>query len=120
MTKDSSAKETATDLLRALYTSDIYAPWLEAGFVANVLKEYDTLPMWEGKRAAFNLAAQIGTYGGYPAPYDTAAMAELGSADPPIGSMVVRVLIDGWTPEDAIAEADAFAKRVFEKYYPQS
>ena len=120
MTKDSSAKETATDLLRALYTSDIYAPWLEAGFVANVLKEYDTLPMWEGKRAAFNLAAQIGTYGGYPAPYDTGAMAELGSADPPIGSMVVRVLIDGWTPEDAIAEADAFAKRVFEKYYPQS
>ena len=120
MTKDSSAKETATDLLRALYTSDIYAPWLEAGFVANVLKEYDTLPMWEGKRAAFNLAAQIGTYGGYPAPYDTGAMAELWSADPPIGSMVVRVLIDGWTPEDAIAEADAFAKRVFEKYYPQS
>lgn len=120
MTKESSAKETATDLLRALYSSEIYAPWLEAGFVANVLKEYDALPMWEGKRAAFNLAAQIGTYGGYPAPYDTAAMAELGSADPPIGSMVVRVLIDGWTPEDAIAEADAFAKRVFEKYYPQS
>lgn len=117
MAKDSDNKETATDLLTALFTNDIYAPWLEKGFVANVLSEYDALPMWTGKRAAFNLAAQIGTYGGYPAPYDTAAMAELGSADPPVGSMVVRVLIDGWTPEDAIAEADAFAKRVFEKYY---
>jgi ABC-type glycerol-3-phosphate transport system substrate-binding protein len=117
MTKDSDAKETASDLIRALYSSEIYAPWLEAGFVANVLKEYDALPMWTGKRAAFNLAAQVGTYGGYPAPYDNAAMAELGSADPPIGSMVVRVLIDNWTPEEAILEADAFAKRVFEKYF---
>jgi hypothetical protein len=31
--------------------------------------------------------------------------------------MMVRVLIDGWTPEDAIAEADAFAKDVFSKYF---
>lgn len=120
LSKESGAKETALDLIRGLYDKEIYAPWLEAGFVANVLKEYDALPMWTGKRAAFNLAAQIGTYGGFPAPYDNAAMAELGSADPPIGSMVVRVLIDGWTPEEAIAEADEFAKRVFEKYYPQS
>jgi len=88
--------------------------------VANVLKEYDALPMWTGTRAAFNLAAQVGTYGGYPAPFDNAAMAELGSADPPIGTMVVRVLVDGISPEQAIAEADEFAKRVFEKYYPQS
>lgn len=120
MNKDSGAKETTMDLLRALYSSEIYAPWLEAGFVANVLKEYDALPMWTGTRAAFNLAAQVGTYGGYPAPFDNAAMAELGSADPPIGTMVVRVLVDGISPEQAIAEADEFAKRVFEKYYPQS
>ncbi len=119
MSKASTKQETALDLIKALYDKEIYAPWLEAGFVANVLKEYDSLPMWTGKRAAFNLAAQIGVYGGYPAPYDNAAMAELGSAEPPIGSMVVRVLIDGWTPEDAIKEADAFSKRVFEKYYKQ-
>lgn len=118
MSKESENKETAVDLIRALYTSDIYAPWLEAGFVANVLKEYDALPMWTGKRAAFNLAAQIGTYGGFPAPYDNAAIAELsGSPDAPVGSMVVRVLIDGWTPEEAILEADEFSKRVFEKYF---
>jgi hypothetical protein len=73
--------------------------------------------MWTGKRAAFNLAAQIGTYGGYPAPYDNAAMAELNGPDAPIGSMVVRVLLDNWTPEEAILEADAFSKRVFEKYF---
>jgi multiple sugar transport system substrate-binding protein len=120
MSKASEAKEKTIDLIRALYDSDIYAPWLEAGFVANVLKEYDSLPMWTGKRAAFNLAAQIGIYGGYPAPYDNAAMAELGgSPDSPIGSMVVRVLIDGYSPEEAILEADEFSKRVFEKYYPQ-
>jgi multiple sugar transport system substrate-binding protein len=117
MPSTSKAKETALDLIEALYNSDIYRPWLEAGFVANVLKEYDSLPMWTGTRAAFNLAAQVGTYGGYPAPFDNAAMAELGSADPPVGSMVVRVLIDNWSPEEAILEADAFAKRVFEKYF---
>jgi hypothetical protein len=90
---------------------------LEAGFVANPLHEYDELPMWTGKRAQFNLAANIGVYGGYPAPYDNAAMAEVGGPDSPIGSMVVRVLIDGWSPEQAIDEADAFAKRVFAKYF---
>lgn len=120
MSKESSNKETAIDLIKALYDKDVYAPWLEAGFVANVLKEYDSLPMWTGKRAAFNLAAQIGTYGGFPAPYDNAAMAELtGGPDAPVGSMVVRVLIDGLSPEEAILEADEFSKRVFEKYYPQ-
>jgi multiple sugar transport system substrate-binding protein len=121
MAKTSENKETATDLIRALYDKEIYAPWLEAGFVANVLKEYDALPMWTGTRAAFNLAAQIGVYGGFPAPYDNAAMAELtGGPEAPVGSMVVRVLIDGYTPEEAILEADEFSKRVFEKYYPQS
>ena len=121
MSKASENKETAIDLIRALYDKEIYAPWLEAGFVANVLKEYDALPMWTGKRAAFNLAAQIGVYGGFPAPYDNAAMAELtGGPEAPVGSMIVRVLIDGLTPEEAILEADEFSKRVFEKYYPQS
>jgi len=110
--------EKSSDLVRALYDSEIYAPWLEAGFVANVLKEYDSLPMWEGTRKAFNLAAQVGSYGGYPAPFDNAAIAELnGSPDSPVGSMVVRVLLDGWTPEEAIAEADEFSKRVFSKYF---
>ena len=115
---NSKAKEKASDLVRALFSNEIYAPWLEAGFVANVLKEYDSLPMWEGKRSAFNLAAQIGVYPGYPAPFDNAAISELsGSPDSPVGSMVVRVLIDGWTPEDAVAEADEFSKRTFSKYF---
>lgn len=115
---NNSSSALTDDLIRDLYSSDIYAPWLEKGFVANVLKEYDSLPMWEGTRQAFNLAAQIGTYGGYPAPYDNAAIAELtGSPDAPVGSMVVRVLIDGWTPEEAVAEADEFSKRVFDKYF---
>lgn len=115
---NNSSSALTDDLIRDLYSSDIYAPWLEKGFVANVLKEYDSLPMWEGTRQAFNLAAQIGTYGGYPAPYDNAAIAELtGSPDAPVGSMVVRVIIDGWTPEEAVAEADEFSKRVFDKYF---
>jgi len=118
MSNESKEKEKASDLVRALYDSDIYAPWLEAGFVANVLAEYNSLPMWTGTRAAFNLAAQIGSYTGYPAPYDNAAISELsGSPDSPIGTAVVRVLIDGWSPEEAIAEADTFSKRVFEKYF---
>ncbi len=117
MDQEAENKELASDLIAALYDSNIYAPWLEAGFVANVLQEYNDLPMWEGKRGAFNLAAQIGTYPGYPAPFDNAAMSELNGPNEPTGSMMVRVLIDGWEPERAIAEVDEFAKRVFEKYF---
>ena len=118
MSNKSKEKEKASELVKALYDSEIYAPWLEAGFVANVVKEYDALPMWTGTRKAFNLAAQIGSYPGFPAAYDNAAISELsGSPDSPVGSMVVRVLLDGWTPEEAIAEADTFSKRVFEKYF---
>ena len=118
MSNKSENKEKASDLIRALYDSEIYAPWLEAGFVANVLKEYDSLPMWEGTRKAFNLAAQIGVYPGYPSLYENAAIAQLGgSPDSPIGTMVVRVLIDGLTPEDAVAEADEFSKREFAKFF---
>jgi ABC-type glycerol-3-phosphate transport system substrate-binding protein len=117
MSKESQEKETAANLIKALYDKEIYGPWLEKGFVANVLHEYDDHPMWTGKRAQFNLAANIGVYPGYPAPYNNAAMAEVGGPNDPIGTMTVRVLIDGWTPEEAIAEADEFAKRVFEKYF---
>jgi hypothetical protein len=114
-----TAKDEATtrELVKGLYDASIYTPWLEKGFVTNPLHEYDALPMWTGKRAQFNLAANIGIYGGYPAPYDNAAMAELNGPNGPVGSMMVRVLIDGWAPEDAIAEADAFAKDVFAKYF---
>ena len=118
MSKTAANPTGAADLIRGLYDAEIYRPWLEAGFVTNVLNEYNTLPMWEGKRGQFNLAANIGVYGGYPAPYDNAAMSELGSGEEsPVGKSVVRVLIDGWTPEDAIAEADEFSKRVFSKYF---
>lgn len=118
LTSQAQNQELATDFLKALYEPDVYAPWLDAGFVANVLKEYDELEMWTGKRAAFNLAAQIGVYGGYPAEQTNAAMAELNSSpNAPVGTMMVRVLVDGWTPEEAIAESDTFAKRVFEKYF---
>jgi ABC-type glycerol-3-phosphate transport system substrate-binding protein len=117
MSKTSEEKETAANLIKALYDKEIYGPWLEKGFVANVVHEYDDHPMWTGKRAQFNLAANIGVYGGYPAPYDNAAMAELLGPNDPIGTMTVRVLIDGWTPEEAIAEADEFSKKVFEKHF---
>ncbi|MBC7237815.1 MAG: extracellular solute-binding protein, partial [Chloroflexi bacterium] len=96
--KVSKDKALASDLARALYMKDIYAPWLAEGFVTNVVREYDTLEMWQGKRAAFNLAATRGVYPGFPAPYDNAAMAEAGGPNDPIGSMTVRVLIDGWDP----------------------
>jgi ABC-type glycerol-3-phosphate transport system substrate-binding protein len=117
MYEESKNKETAAQLIQGLYSKEIYGPWLEKGFVTNVVHEYDTLPMWEGKRAQFNLAANIGVYSGYPAPYDNAAMAEVGGPNQPIGSMMVRVLLDNWSPEDAIAEADEFTKRVFSKYF---
>jgi len=44
-------------------------------------------------------------------------MADLNGPNDPVGTMVVRVLIDGWTPEEAIAEADEFSKKTFAKYF---
>ena len=117
MNREAREPDTARDLIKGLYDSSIYAPWLEQGFVTNVVHEYDTLPMWTGKRAQFNQAANIGVYGGFPAPYDNAAMAEANSSIFPIGSMMVRVLLDGWTAEDAIAEADTQLKDIFSKYF---
>ncbi len=117
MTNTAKDEAATRELVQGLYDASIYAPWLEKGFVTNPLHEYDTLPMWTGKRAQFNMAANIGIYGGYPAPYDNAAQSELNGPNAPIGTMMVRVLIDGMSPEDAIAEADAFAKDVFSKYF---
>ena len=117
MNREARNPTVARELIKGLYDSSIYAPWLEKGFVTNVLHEYDTLPMWTGKRAQFNLAANIGVYGGYPAPYDNAAMAEANSSTFPIGTMMVRVLLDGWTPERAIEEADTQLKDIFAKYF---
>jgi hypothetical protein len=119
MSANTKIPEVAGELIQGLYTADVYAPWLEKGFVTNVVHEYDTLPMWEGKRAQFNQAANIGVYSGYPAPYDNAAMADLNNvgSNAPIGTMMVRVLIDGWTTEDAINESDEFAKQVFARYF---
>ncbi len=113
----SKEKGTAAELIKAVFTKEIYAPWLELGFVTNVVREYDALPMWEGKRSQFNLAAAIGVYPGYPAPYDNAAMQEAGGPNDPVGTMTVRVLIDGWEPEKAIEETDTFVKGVFAKYF---
>jgi hypothetical protein len=97
-----------------LYTPTVYAPWL-AGFVTNVVKECDKLGKWTGKRAAFNLAAQIGVMG-LSRPFDN-ALCRAGGENQPIGMMCVRVLVDGWEPEKAIDEADKFAKDTFAKYF---
>ena len=117
MPKVAKEKGTAAELIKAVFTKEIYAPWLEMGFVTNVVHEYDTLPMWTGKRAKFNEAAQSGVYGGFPAPYDNVAMAESGGPNDPVGTMTVRVLIDGWEPARAIEETDTFVKGVFAKYF---
>jgi hypothetical protein len=34
-----------------------------------------------------------------------------------VGTMTVRVLIDGWEPRKAVEEADTFVKGVFAKYF---
>ncbi len=118
MPKVCKDKETATALIKALYDKNIYAPWLELGFVTNVVKEYDTLEMWKkGKRGAFNQAVRVGVYPGYPAPYDNAAMAEAGGVNDPVGNIVVRVLIDGWDNAKALDETDKRTKEIFAKYF---
>jgi hypothetical protein len=74
------------------------------------------MEIWsDPQRAGFLNAAKNGVLGGYPGPL-TVAYSELDTFVP-CTSMVLRVLIDGWTVDEAVAEAEQVAKDIYAKHY---
>jgi multiple sugar transport system substrate-binding protein len=103
------------DLLRYLMAPEQFEPWIALAFASPAVAKYEEMEMWKDpKRAGFLEGAKTGVLGGYPGPI-TPASAELGSLVPAT-SMVLRVLIDGWTIDEAVEEAEQVAKDVYSKY----
>jgi hypothetical protein len=107
--------ELAADLLRYLQAPEQYGPWIEKAFAAPTLGAFESMETWKDpKRAGFLEAAKNGVLAGHPGPI-TPAYAEFDSLMPST-SMVLRVIIDGWTVDEAVEEQEQIANDVYGKY----
>jgi ABC-type glycerol-3-phosphate transport system substrate-binding protein len=110
-------QDLVISLMRHLYSRDVYRKWMELAFPAPAVAGMEDLEIWKNpQRAGFLEAAKTGVLDGYPGT-PTPAYSELGTRLPVI-SMILRVIIDKWTPDKAIDELDQVARDVFRKHYP--
>jgi multiple sugar transport system substrate-binding protein len=108
-------QELGKDLLRYLMEPEQYEPWIALAFAAPSVAKYAEMDTWQDpQRAGFLEASKTGILTGYPGPV-TPAASELGSRNPTL-AMVLRVIIDGWTIEQAVEEADQVANDIYSKY----
>lgn len=106
----------AKELLRQLYSKEVYRQWIGLAFPAPAVKGMEDHEVWKNpQRKGFLDAAKSGVLGGYPGT-PTTAQAELGTRMP-VATMIVRIAVDKWTPEQAMDEADQVARDVYGKYY---
>jgi ABC-type glycerol-3-phosphate transport system substrate-binding protein len=116
-TSPADKQELGKDLLRYLMEPAQFEPWIAKAFAAPAVVQYETMEIWsDPQRAGFLDAAKNGVLGGYPGPL-TVAYSELDTFVP-CTSMVLRVIVDGWTVDEAIEEAEQVAKEIYAKYYP--
>jgi hypothetical protein len=73
------------------------------------------MSVWQDqRRASFLTASTSGIGVGHPA-QPTRAWIELSSRQP-VTTMLTRVLIDGWEPRRAMAEAETLAREIYTTY----
>jgi hypothetical protein len=73
------------------------------------------MEMWsDPQNAGFLEAARTGVLSGYPGPI-TPASTELGTRNPSL-TMVLRMVVDGWSIDEAVAEAQQVAEDIYSKY----
>ena len=114
-TSPAEKQALSSDLLRYLQTPEQYEPWISKAFAAPTLSAFETMDVWkDSKKAGFLDAAKNGVLAGYPGPI-TPAYAEFDSLMPST-SMVLRVIIDGWTVDEAVEEQEQIANDVYGKY----
>jgi multiple sugar transport system substrate-binding protein len=108
-------QELAKDLARRLFSRDVYLRWLELGHASPAVKGLTGMSVWQDqRRASFLTASTSGIGVGHPA-QPTRAWIELSSRQP-VTTMLTRVLIDGWEPRRAMAEAETLAREIYTTY----
>jgi multiple sugar transport system substrate-binding protein len=108
-------QEMGKDLIRFLYEPAQFEPWIQLAFAAPAVEQYATMEMWsDPQNAGFLEAARTGVLSGYPGPI-TPASTELGTRNPSL-TMVLRMVVDGWSIDEAVAEAQQVAEDIYSKY----
>jgi ABC-type glycerol-3-phosphate transport system substrate-binding protein len=114
-TSPQEKQDLGADLLRYLMAPEQYEPWIALAFAAPPVAQYETMEIWQDpQKAGFLEGAKTGVLSGHPGPV-TPAASELGTRNPSL-TMVLRTVIDGWSIEEAVAEAEQVALDVYSKY----
>jgi multiple sugar transport system substrate-binding protein len=109
-------QKLARSLMKHLYSTEVYRQWMTLAFPAPAVAGMEDLEIWKNpQRAGFLEAAKTGVLDGYPG-RPNPALAELGTYTPML-TMILRVIVDKWTPEQAIDEMDKLAQDIYKKHY---
>lgn len=114
-TTPAEKQELSKGLIHYLMSPEQYEPWITAAFAAPSTLKYAEMELWnDPQRAGFLEATKNGVMLGYPGPI-TPAAAELDSLMPAT-SMALRVIIDGWSVDEAVLEAAQVATDIYSKH----
>jgi multiple sugar transport system substrate-binding protein len=108
--------DLSKDLVKRLFSKDVYRQWIQLAFPAPAVAGMEDHEVWKSpNRKAFLDASKEGVLDGYPGE-PTEAYSELGSRTPVL-QMAIRMVVDNWTPDQAMEEVDKIGKDVYSKYY---
>ena len=115
-TGDQKRIDLSKDLMRHLYSKDVYRNWIQLAFPAPAVSGMEDHDVWKNpQRKGFLDAAKVGVRAGFPGTL-TPALAELQTRTPWL-TMATRITVDKWTPDQAIEELDQIAKDVYGKHF---
>jgi ABC-type glycerol-3-phosphate transport system substrate-binding protein len=107
--------DLSKDLIRHLFSRDVYRKWMELAFPAPAVAGMEDLEIWKNpQRKGLLDAAKTGVLSGHPG-QPSPAYSEFDNRQPLI-SAAARMVVDGWSPEQALDELAKTAEDVFSKY----
>lgn len=107
--------ELSRDLMRHLYSKEVYRKWIGLAFPAPAVAGMEDHEVWGNpQRKGFLDAAKTGILLGHPGP-PTQAYSEFNSRAPLI-SAAARMAVENWSPEQALDELAKVTEDVFSKY----
>ncbi len=107
--------DLSRDLIRHLYSKDVYTQCINLAFPSPAVSGMENLDIWKNpQRKGFLDSAKTGILLGHPGP-PTQAYSEFNNRQPLI-SAFARMVVDGWSPEQALDELAKVAEEVFSKY----
>ena len=108
-------RNLAKDLLRLLYSKEVYRQWINLAFPSPAVQGMEDLEIWKNpQRRGFLEAAKSGVLRGWPGSY-TPAYGEFWNR-PGVLNMVIRLVVDNWSADQALDEMEKVAKDIWSKY----